>query len=1170
LHYPNPYSSPNVRFKRLIVRGIISTQDYRMVELKRRYLRMSNNRPTPTMHFDHASLQPSLGINPRPTLDNQVAQRFSQSCPRALPGPGLCPFGGACHACPARVQAKLTVSQPNDPYEQEADRVAERVMTMPEPKVQRACPSCEDYTLQKKPLADQITPLVQRQEISKEEEEESVQTKPIHEGIQRQEESEEEEEPVQAKRENSKTSPGTFDLGARVRSLRGGGTALPPGTRHFFEERFGSDFGDVRVHSSPQASEAAKSAHAHAFTIGRDIVFGQGRYTPESQAGRSLLAHELTHVVQQTRPMERSDLQSHALMRSSEGEDPPGASSKSGASTGTQPLFIGSEFSTRSDDPSCAQATKGLGKIPPEVKCPDSEEDLGFTKPYYLFCIGSDVFSKPHTPTEILNFVREQPAQSHFVVHGYSSTDGTPADNLRLSCHRALRVAREIINDGVPSENIEIAQKGQTTQFGGLEENRRAVVLAIPPSDGTPVGENLPVTTRIEKEEVVERARGRLREGNYNLGADAYIKFWTCGKIKRISDAVDRMHVRFQGEPGLKNPGVEGTAEGIGTNVIVLSDAVLGSSNQDDCVTERLVDMAFHQMTLDTIGSFQLRHQGARYLLGLGGFNSCTIPGFNDPVLNQDPLANEAAPPCAEAPLPTRLQPPGGKPVRFEVDDPYDEVSSAKIRWEADYSRNRALIIVPGLPIFARSNVQGYGDPAELAQYEIGYMQTITQDETVVDYVSGHRLEYRVPVPIRDADRRPTKAPWFASEFVSIPDSAGQASSLMFKGIVTEVPLAYEDVEQGDRIQSGNVIDTATRNINFVNWLVARRRGSSPDHYATHFLKGCRFNFTQQVDVLGVKGKGTFDTRREDADDASQTVMQFGGQTPEDLNEHDYTIVTNPPPREKAGRVTPAEFMGMLREMIEGLDPPRLGLKHSPAAVRVYLDMETGRVALPESDPKSSFSPVTADSPNIPQKPLNDLAREVLIRARKRDFLGRPDKPAIVKRDPRNTTQSKYDYVTVHLDPSPDTPLIDRPGVREAMREMWRRTVADEERGDPRGHELTVYIQRNGQLRPLIGGIRRGSPPQVKELPDGSELITYPEKCGDNTPDPDNDTPLGGIHTHPNPPLGPSSMDRDVARDGSAKCGIQHYMINNDEVVRFGPTEADDTHLGERKKVLGE
>jgi len=96
------------------------------------------------------------------------------------------------------VQAKLTIGQPNDKYEQEADRVADEVMSMPDPKLQRQeNPEEEEEPLQTKPLAEGITPLVQRQEEPEEEEEEPVQTKPLAEGIsplvQRQEEPEEEE-----------------------------------------------------------------------------------------------------------------------------------------------------------------------------------------------------------------------------------------------------------------------------------------------------------------------------------------------------------------------------------------------------------------------------------------------------------------------------------------------------------------------------------------------------------------------------------------------------------------------------------------------------------------------------------------------------------------------------------------------------------------------------------------------------------------------------------------------------------------------------------------------------------------------------------------------------------------------------------------------------------------
>jgi hypothetical protein len=221
---------------------------------------------------------------------NQSAQRFAGSCPLRLPAPTICPFGGVCHSCPARVQAKLEVSRPDDPYEQEADRVADRVAAMPEPKVRRACPSCKDGTIQPKPLADQITPLLQRQEKNPEED----------------------EEPVQAKDEGYSFPRSTPGASVQIRSLQGGGAPLPFATRAFFERRFGSDFGDVRVHSGPSASQAARSIRAQAFTLGRDIVFGQDRYAPDTRAGRSLLAHELTHVIQQTKPDLRKRRDEHA------------------------------------------------------------------------------------------------------------------------------------------------------------------------------------------------------------------------------------------------------------------------------------------------------------------------------------------------------------------------------------------------------------------------------------------------------------------------------------------------------------------------------------------------------------------------------------------------------------------------------------------------------------------------------------------------------------------------------------------------------------------------------------------------------------------------------------------------------------------------------------------
>jgi hypothetical protein len=80
---------------------------------------------------------------------------------------------------------------------------------------------------------------------------------------------------------------------------RGGGSALDEPTRTFMESRLGADFGDVRVHTGADATEAARSVQAHAYTVGSDIVFQDGQFNPSSGDGRRMLAHELTHVVQQ-------------------------------------------------------------------------------------------------------------------------------------------------------------------------------------------------------------------------------------------------------------------------------------------------------------------------------------------------------------------------------------------------------------------------------------------------------------------------------------------------------------------------------------------------------------------------------------------------------------------------------------------------------------------------------------------------------------------------------------------------------------------------------------------------------------------------------------------------------------------------------------------------------
>ncbi|HKQ51017.1 MAG TPA: DUF4157 domain-containing protein, partial [Pyrinomonadaceae bacterium] len=86
---------------------------------------------------------------------------------------------------------------------------------------------------------------------------------------------------------------------AEVGARGGAGEPLPASARAFFEPRFGHSFGDVRVHTDARAAGSARSLDALAYTTGKDVVFAEGQYAPETAAGRMLLAHELAHVVQQ-------------------------------------------------------------------------------------------------------------------------------------------------------------------------------------------------------------------------------------------------------------------------------------------------------------------------------------------------------------------------------------------------------------------------------------------------------------------------------------------------------------------------------------------------------------------------------------------------------------------------------------------------------------------------------------------------------------------------------------------------------------------------------------------------------------------------------------------------------------------------------------------------------
>ena len=146
------------------------------------------------------------------------------------------------------IQAKLTVNQPGDKFEQEADRVAEQVLARPEQAdMSSAPPRIQRYTGQPTGQMD--------------------------------------------------SAPASVD-----RVLASFGRPMEPLLRLDMEQRFGYDFSRVRVHSGAASENSARDVNAHAYTAGHDIVFGAGKFAPQTCEGRRLIAHELTHVVQQSGP----------------------------------------------------------------------------------------------------------------------------------------------------------------------------------------------------------------------------------------------------------------------------------------------------------------------------------------------------------------------------------------------------------------------------------------------------------------------------------------------------------------------------------------------------------------------------------------------------------------------------------------------------------------------------------------------------------------------------------------------------------------------------------------------------------------------------------------------------------------------------------------------------
>lgn len=336
------------------------------------------------------------------------------------------------------IQPKLTINQPGDAYEREADAMAERVMRMTDPA--QSLSAAPTHTLQRK--------------CSHCEEEDKVQRKETG--------------------DTSSIAPASVH-----QTLGNSGQPLSAESRSFFEPRFGQDFSGVRIHTDGGAAESARDIKALAYTSGQNVVFGRGQYQPESASGQRLLAHELTHVVQQ------NGQQSASVQRSG-----------------------------------------NVSQLPGGFTCPIAQDSISETMAVLFEHNSSHLTEQGRgiigsTIDEWWN----EGANALVRLDGYASEEGSQQLNWTLSCERVNVVYRALqqptaSNSGIPGAYVERFANGVSSAFGSRVGNRRvSIALSYQPistsspqtTAPSPTPVPIPRTDRSDRRSEYELERDRRR-----------------------------------------------------------------------------------------------------------------------------------------------------------------------------------------------------------------------------------------------------------------------------------------------------------------------------------------------------------------------------------------------------------------------------------------------------------------------------------------------------------------------------------------------------------------------------------------------------------------------------------------------------------------------------------
>lgn len=327
------------------------------------------------------------------------------------------------------LQAKLNFGQENDKYEQEADRLAEQITKMPDRTA---------TTLSEQSPTSNISFLQQASSIQR-----SCAACRA------------EDELVQKKSRPGPPAELPASIHSSINALQGTGRQLPKSDRNYYEPRFGTDFSKVRLHTDQQADSSARSVNARAFTLGQHIVFATGQYSPGSPVGRQLLAHELTHVIQQ----------GHAQPATENFHQQP-VQNKSAV-----PVI---------------QRLGNLDERPDDLACPLPGGYSGNSFIDIMMQINSSTLS-PADGMRIDNLVdnwHSAGANEPVRIDGFASQDGPDPLNWTLSCQRASTVKSALMRPpgggpGIPLQYLSIFAHGETTEFGSSNPSNRRVTLIL-------------------------------------------------------------------------------------------------------------------------------------------------------------------------------------------------------------------------------------------------------------------------------------------------------------------------------------------------------------------------------------------------------------------------------------------------------------------------------------------------------------------------------------------------------------------------------------------------------------------------------------------------------------------------------------------------------------------